>query len=237
MNPATGRPTVGRTSAAGSRSAPAWHTRASVRVAAVLGAVFLVLSVLVVANASLSTDERIRDRARPDEVWGTPQQLLNPVIDGIDPPRVFTLLAVVALVVAWRRSSVWPLLFAGCVVFASVGSTMLVKFAVSRPDPRTEMTAVGGSYPSGHLLAAVVCLGGCLLLLTPRTRWWQWVLVALVGGSMGTALVFTAAHWFTDVLGGVLLAAALLCVLSALPWRSAVFRGSGPAPRRRREPT
>ena len=42
-------------------------------------------------------------------------------------------------------------------------------------------------------VAAVVCLGGCLLLLTPRTRWWQWVLVALVGGSMGTALVFTAA--------------------------------------------
>ena len=199
---------------------------------------FLVLSVLVVANASLSTDERIRDRARPDEVWGTPQQLLNPVIDGIDPPRVFTLLAVVALVVAWRRSSVWPLLFAGCVVFASVGSTMLVKFAVSRPDPRTEMTAVGGSYPSGHLLAAVVCLGGCLLLLTPRTRWWQWVLVALVGG------VHWAPHWCSPpptgsptFSAGCRAAAALLCVLSALPWRSAVFRGSGPAPRRRREPT
>ena len=64
-----------------------------------------------------------------------------------------------------------------------------------------------------YLLAAVVCLGGCLLLLTPRTRWWQWVLVALVGGSMGTALVFTAAHWFTDVLAGFILGLAWLALV------------------------
>jgi len=35
-----------------------------------------------------------------------------------------------------------------------------------------------------------------------------------VGGLMGASLLLQAAHWFTDLLGGVLLAAAVLAVAS-----------------------
>jgi membrane-associated phospholipid phosphatase len=197
-------------------------------VAGVAGSLFMVLAVLVETGATASLDAEIRDALRPDNVWGPSQARLNPIIDGIDPPRALGLLAAVGLVLALRRRSWWPGLYAALVAVAAVGPLMVTKFLVARPDPRHEMTAVGGSFPSGHLLAVVVCLGGCLMLLVPRTRWWQWLPIAVIGSLMGAALVVCAAHWFTDVVGGALLAIAMVGLLEAFPPRHLVFRRGVP---------
>ena len=198
--------------------------RPGLPVAAVAGSLFVVLCVLVETGATASMDAAVRDELRPDNVWGPSQARLNPIIDGIDPPRALALLAVLGLVLALRRRSWWPVLYAGLVAVAAVGPLMVAKFAVARPDPRHEMTAIGGSFPSGHMLAVVVCLGGCLMLLVPRTRWWQWLPIVVIGGVMGAALVVCAAHWFTDVVGGALLAITMLGLLEAIPPRHLVFR-------------
>jgi len=114
---------------------------------------------------------------------------------------------------------------------AAVVTTLLAKFAVRSADPRGEMTATGGSYPSGHMVSVIVCLGCCALILWRTTRWWQWMLIAGVASAMAAALLFTAAHWPSDVLGGALLGVAVLGFASVPPLRSSVFTSPAGAPR------
>ena len=59
------------------------------------------------------------------------------------------------------------------------------------------MSATGGSYPSGHMIALVVCLGGCLLVWEADTRWFLWLLIAVPAAGMALALLYGAAHWLS----------------------------------------
>jgi membrane-associated phospholipid phosphatase len=97
---------------------------------------------------------------------------------------------------------------------SAVVLTSVVKLILGRPDANGQVAAHSGSFPSGHTVGVLVCLGGSLLVVRERTRWWEWVVVGLVGLAMGTALLVERAHWFTDVVGGALLATALLAVAS-----------------------
>ena len=83
------------------------------------------------------------------------------------------------------------------------------------------MSGIGGAYPSGHIVALLVCLGAIALALHAEAPWWSrlaWWLVAVTKkpSVMAAALLLTAAHWFTDVLGGVLIAVAVLAWASRL---------------------
>jgi undecaprenyl-diphosphatase len=97
---------------------------------------------------------------------------------------------------------------------AAVVVTAAVKLILSRPDTGGHVAAHSGSFPSGHTVGVLVCLGGSLLVVRERTRWWHWVVVGLAGLVMGTALLLVRAHWFSDVIGGALLATGLLAVAS-----------------------
>lgn len=177
-------------------------------VAAALG--FLVLTTLVALSVSQSYDELLVDWFRPDGEWETAQALLEPVIDALEPRRVFALLGLGGVVASLRRASWRPLVYAAGLAVAAAASTLVVKFALHRPDPSLEMSGTGGSYPSGHMVAVIVCLGGCVLLLCRRAQRWPWLVVVLAASLMAAALLFTAAHWPTDVIGGGLLGLALI---------------------------
>jgi membrane-associated phospholipid phosphatase len=192
--------------------------------ACVAAAAFVVLSVLALTDVTARLDQRLMDWFRPDDEWGDIQQRLLPIIDALEPRRTFLLLGAVALAVSVRRWSLRPAIYGAVVGGAAALSTMLAKFAVQSADPRGEMSATGGSYPSGHMVGVIVCLGCCALVLWRTTRWWQWVLLAGVAAAMGAALLFTAAHWPSDVLGGTLLGVAVLGFAAGLPLRSSVFR-------------
>jgi membrane-associated phospholipid phosphatase len=86
----------------------------------------------------------------------------------------------------------------------------------------------GGSFPSGHMTIVVVTIGGVLLLALPRTRWWQWVAVSPVWVGMAGCLLYGDIHWGTDVIGGALLAWALLGVTAAVPDRTGVSVSTTP---------
>jgi membrane-associated phospholipid phosphatase len=91
--------------------------------------------------------------------------------------------------------------------------------AVGRPDTHgTTADSHGGSYPSGHIIAVVVCLGLVVLMTQPRARRWVWLVPALVGGLMGVCILVQAAHWSTDVVGGGLLAVGVLTAVTASGW-------------------
>jgi membrane-associated phospholipid phosphatase len=78
------------------------------------------------------------------------------------------------------------------------------------------MSAVGGSFPSGHMASVGICLGGALLVIRARTRWWEWLPVGAIALSMAFSLLVQSAHWLTDVLGGALLTVGVLGAASTV---------------------
>lgn len=121
-----------------------------------------------------------------------------------------------------------------------------VNHLILRPRPTTSQVLHvtehpgASSYPSGHSMFIVtvtvvlmVCLGH--RFLPPRWRPVGWAVVALIVIANGIARVYTGAHWPTDVLGGVLIAAAWLALLASI--RPVWARIVRPSPERRPAPT
>lgn len=208
------------------------RTRAAV-LAVCAASAFVLLSVLVDAHVTQGIDAAVRALLRPHDEWGETQIRADVVVEGLKPRNILLLLPVVAIGVSiWRRS--WRPTAYGALIGASlVALTLLTKLALQRADPHGLVVEHGGSFPSGHTASVLVCVGGALLILRERPRWWEWSLVGLAGGVMGWALLVQATHWLTDVLGGALLALTLLAVLSMSPLR---WQREGAGYRRARGP-
>jgi membrane-associated phospholipid phosphatase len=198
---------------------PVWVALASM-------ALFVVLTALVATGVTRPLDGWVVQSLRPNDRWGVQQIRWSPWMTRLEPQRMYAMLAVVAVVAAvWRRSG-WPVLFAGVVAGASVGLTVAAKVALARPDPHGYVSPSGGSYPSGHMVAVVACSTACLLLVWPRIHWLLWAPVTAAVGLMAGALLASAAHWLTDVVGGVLLGVALVSGCSVLRLRQRAATGS-----------
>lgn len=200
---------------------------------AVLALLFVAVTVLVVTGVAQPFDEWIIRSVRPHDVWGESQVRLSPWVHRLRPALMLVLLAGACVAASVRRRSWRPAVLGLVLGCASTGLLLLVKVVVGRPDPHGALAVSGGSYPSGHMMAVLVCLGGCLLVLGPGLRWcWWWVPIA-AAGLMATALVVTATHWPSDVVGGALLG---LATLMAAGWGSGTRPGRPPAgaPRRQR---
>jgi hypothetical protein len=122
-------------------------------------------------------------------------------------------------IVLWRRLG--PL--AGMVPAAVwlVGNTLEVigKAVISRPAlfgtgdnrVRVHVASFDDSFPSGHMLRGVIVAAAIVFVWRRSLRWvLPWLLF------VGPALVFASAHVVTDVVGGALLAVALLVPAAAV---------------------
>jgi membrane-associated phospholipid phosphatase len=176
--------------------------------------VFVVVTVLVVTGVTQSLDWRAVHYLRPNDGWGDIQRRYSPWMSRLTPQRMFLLLAATSVAMSLWRRSWWPVAFGAALTGTTVVVTAAIKFAIERPDPHGYVTASGGSYPSGHVIAVVVCTAGCLLVTSPKVRWWLWTPVVAAAGLITVALMVAAAHWATDVVGGMLLALALVAGVS-----------------------
>lgn len=133
-------------------------------------------------------------------------------------PFVFRLVVVGVAVWLWRRGA--RLLAAWAVVTAAVGGVLgvLLKLLVerSRPTfPEPVHTASGFSFPSGHALNSMLCVGILLLVFLPvlRTRGRRLAAYA-VGASVvlltGYDRVALGVHFVSDVVAGWVAALATL---------------------------
>jgi membrane-associated phospholipid phosphatase len=175
---------------------------------------FGLLLVLVATGVTHRLDVVTRDRLRPHDVWGARQRLADRLVDIGRPSHVVVLLVLVVVATAVRRRSWAPLAFVALYGAAPAAVTLATKLSYGRPDPAGTVNGSTGSFPSGHALAVLVCLGLALLVLRPATRWWQWCLVALAGAGMDLALLLEAAHWLTDILGATVIAVGALAAAS-----------------------
>lgn len=113
---------------------------------------------------------------------------------------------------------------AGSVLFATLGGGLgaLVKLAVRRPRPGEDLAQVfqhlaSSGFPSGHVLATTAFCGFLgflvLALLAPSAgRTALIVMLAVIIALMGPSRIYLGQHWFSDVVGGLLLGGVWLAL-------------------------
>ncbi|HEV7897072.1 MAG TPA: phosphatase PAP2 family protein [Planosporangium sp.] len=146
-----------------------------------------------------------------------------------------TPLAVVALglaiVLGWRGRSLRPVLPVLAAELLTAATVLLLKLGLHRAPPRNQKGVANPeqlfsdpasqSYPSGHLVVAIVWYGILALLLVDvlpvRARSALRVVPPVV---LFFTTVYLSYHWLTDTVAGLLLGLLLYRLLIRVPWDS-----------------
>lgn len=182
-------------------------------------ACLVLLALLATAVATGLTDAldvAVREAFRPHLMWGPDQQRASHVGSALSPTHMLLLLAVGSAGVALWRLNPWPLAQALVAVSATGALTLALKFLLDRADPKGEHTSIGGSFPSGHSATLLVATATGAMLVSCPTRWWQRAGVAAMWGALAVAMLYDALHWFTDIVGGALVAGVVLGAIATL---------------------
>jgi membrane-associated phospholipid phosphatase len=193
----------------------------TLRIAAVLTALFAVLLALVAARWGPLTGAD-RDivvplhRSALDHPGVTETNRV--LTDWIWDP--WTMRALTAVIVLWLllRRERTPALWIAVTAAAGTALQQGVKAALDRPRPHWVNpvdSAHYAAFPSGHALTATVTFGLLLwmLKLHGAPAAWQRLATAVAAVSVlgvGFTRLYLGVHWFTDILGGWLLGAALV---------------------------
>lgn len=189
----------------------------------VCAALALVLTVLVVVRWSplVSLDGVVADALHRDAVAEPGLVHVNRVLtDWVWDPWTMRVLTAVAVILLWWRGA---RVLAGWVAATSLFATLLqqgLKAAVGRERPRWPDpvdSANYAAYPSGHAMTAAVTCGLLMWLLrlhgAPPAVWWgSLILTAVSVAGVAFTRLYLGVHWMSDVLGGVLLAGAVVAL-------------------------
>ncbi|WP_051835930.1 phosphatase PAP2 family protein [Streptomyces sp. NRRL WC-3549] len=134
-----------------------------------------------------------------------------------DPWTMRTLIAV-AVAALWWRGARLPAVWAAVTTVVAALLQQGMKAAVGRERPRWPDpvdTAQYAAFPSGHAMTATVVCGLLLWLLRPAgagsALWGASVAAAVVSvAGVSFTRLYLGVHWLSDVLGGLLLGAAVV---------------------------
>ena len=145
-----------------------------------------------------------------DDIQIAPLTWLSKALNFLGGGLVMISLRIVALLVlVLRRRWVPAIAFAATWLTAELALTWLkVAFHRGRP-PGVLVDTRGFSFPSGHAVAAAATTVALVLAFMPpgpRRRLWEWLAVGF-SFVMAFSRVYLSAHWFSDVVAGVLLGA------------------------------
>ncbi len=118
---------------------------------------------------------------------------------------------------SWRTAGYWVL-----TIISSAVINTSIKAAIVRARPGDMMYSGWSAYsfPSGHTTSNIVLYGLLCILVYPCIEK-RAARIVTVCCAMGFALliamsrVYLGAHWFSDVLGGILVSTLILCIAGA----------------------
>ena len=185
-------------------------------------AVVVLLGVLVF---QVRTDRGVVSLDRTIERWadGELTASSNDVLSAVTDFGGTLVLVVIGLAVAlfeWVRTrSARVFVFLALVIGGQALASALIKELVGRGRPALgQLAGLDTSFPSGHSAGAAATFAACALLLgrrrSPRT---QAVLTGLGVGiaiAVGASRVLLGVHWFSDVIGGLVLGWAWFAIVS-----------------------
>jgi membrane-associated phospholipid phosphatase len=167
-----------------------------------LAAAFVAATAALAYPPMQGFDVALRDAAdahRPDWAYAIAVNL-NRLGSG----GALTLVAAGLAIVAARRHRSWrPIVLVVAAFVLLVAVVQPIKVLVDRPAPHA-FAADGVSYPSGHAVNAIVWYGVICALLATSGRLTTWLRVAPPIVVVLTN-VYLGFHWFSDMVGGILL--------------------------------
>jgi membrane-associated phospholipid phosphatase len=206
------------------------RTLLAVGVAMTVAAV--VIAVYVAGHPFIQEDAAV-ERDVQSTQWG-PLLLTFPIFSWIGDAKGFLLEVILFVGILLLNRRAWIIAAGGAL---SAGWYVLVSHLILRPRPTTaqvlQVTEHPGasSFPSGHTIFIVTVMVVLMLGVGNRfLRGWGrivgWVVVAVVIAANGIGRIYTGAHWPSDVVEGMLIAGAWLCLLVAVQPLAARFARS-----------
>jgi undecaprenyl-diphosphatase len=209
---AEGRPVTGgngqRHSAACVDAQPILGSNKKWVIALGTAACYVLFTVAVHLRLLDSLDLAVGRAARPGGVWGETQTRAGRVVEQLQPMHFSIAAVVFAGLLSVLRRSFRPMLVMTSVGIPTCLITLGTKSVMSHWDPGA-IPVAHSSFPSGHAVTAIIVVGLLVLLVRPQTRW-GWLLPAVMGAAIGSALILASVHPATDVLGAALLAGCVL---------------------------
>jgi len=176
-------------------------------------ALTLVLGTIAASNPDwlLRIDEPVSDWFRGLIEDGA----LTSVVTQLGSPNLAMAIGVIGVVVLWRRCRASAVTL-GLLVASAVTVDILLKLVVDRSRPLDPVVDTGlGSFPSGHVIHAVVIFGLLPILLWAVTQSRAYLVAgfAIFGVSVvavAASRVALGAHWPSDVIASFFIGASLL---------------------------
>jgi membrane-associated phospholipid phosphatase len=133
---------------------------------------------------------------------------------------------VIAVLLALRRHSVRPVLPVLAALALTFGTLKPLKDWIDRAAPHAwqlahpeRLGSGGASYPSGHIVNAVVWYGVLVLLLS---QWlpsvWRLVIRVVPLATVCVTTIYLGYHWLTDTAAGLFVGLLLDRILRRIPW-------------------
>ena len=137
------------------------------------------------------------------------------VVTQLGSPNLAMAIGAIGVVVLWRRCRAAAVTL-GLLVTSAVAVDIVLKLVVDRPRPLNPVVDTGlGSFPSGHVIHAVVIFGLLPILLWAVTKSRGYLIFgfAVFGVAVlavAVSRVSLGAHWPSDVVASLLIGASLL---------------------------
>ncbi|MEE6308992.1 phosphatase PAP2 family protein [Plantactinospora veratri] len=163
-------------------------------------------------------DGTLLPRAERGGGYAQPTDLVEPartVLAWFGDPAVLGLLLVAVLLLGVLGRRPWAGVAGVGLVGAAVLGAGVAKRVILRPELGVATSTTHNSFPSGHVAAAMALLLAVLLVLPAPARRWCAAPGAVGVCTVAASTMIAGWHRFSDVLGGVLLAAALFCLVAA----------------------